>query len=140
MSDSTNGDMPTFRTLAMPNWRRAILVIYLLLLFIVMTYVMYEIWPVKTVDPETGQAGYRSVVIIQRAFNKGLELRMFLLVILAGALGECVHVAISFITYAGNRAMRASCFWWYPFRPFIGWLMNPIYRGIPGREGAGSAI
>jgi len=45
---------------------------------------------------------------------------LLLAVLVAGALGGCVHVATSFSDYVGNAQYRASWEWWYLLRPFIG--------------------
>jgi len=120
MTGNTGKKVSKFHSLTMSNIRRAVLIIYLLILFVVMMFLIYKIWPVKSVGPDAGQAAYVPVTMAQRNFDIGLESRLLLLVILAGALGGCVHVATSFVTYSGNRAMRASWFWWYMFRPIIG--------------------
>ena len=41
-------------------------------------------------------------------------------VLLAGALGGCIHVATSFSDYVGNATYKQSWRWWYMLRPFIG--------------------
>jgi hypothetical protein len=48
------------------------------------------------------------------------EQHLFLLVILAGALGSFVHVTRSFVDFIGNRRLRPSWTWWYVLQPFTG--------------------
>lgn len=43
-----------------------------------------------------------------------------LAVLLAGALGGCIHVASSFADYVGNRKFTSSWNWWYYLRPLVG--------------------
>ena len=38
----------------------------------------------------------------------------------AGALGSYIHLATSFVDYAGNRTLGQSWGWWYFLRPSIG--------------------
>ena len=48
------------------------------------------------------------------------EQHLFLLVVLAGALGSFVHVTRSFVDFIGNRTLRPSWTWWYVLQPFTG--------------------
>jgi hypothetical protein len=48
------------------------------------------------------------------------EQHLFLLVVLAGALGSFVHVTRSFVDFIGNRRLRPSWTWWYILQPFTG--------------------
>jgi hypothetical protein len=52
--------------------------------------------------------------------NKADERVLFLLVLLAGALGSFVHTTRSFVDFMGNRRLRASWTWWYVLQPFTG--------------------
>ena len=71
------------------------------------------------------------------------EVRLLILVIIAGALGSYVHLATSFSDFVGNRQLKASWFWWYFLRPFIGIALAVIVyftiRGglVAGGTGAG---
>ncbi len=47
------------------------------------------------------------------------ELRLLLLVLIAGALGSYIHAATSFSDFIGNRKFHPSWYWWY-------WLRLPI--------------
>lgn len=49
-----------------------------------------------------------------------LEQRLFVLVVLGGALGSFIHVTSSFIDFLGNRTIVYSWIPWYIMRPFIG--------------------
>jgi hypothetical protein len=46
---------------------------------------------------------------------------------LAGAFGSYVHAATSFVTYVGNRTLRASWTWWYLLRPVLGMVLAVIF-------------
>lgn len=46
--------------------------------------------------------------------------RLFLLVLILGALGSYIHAVMSFADYAGNRRLVQSWLWWYLLRPFTG--------------------
>ncbi len=45
------------------------------------------------------------------------------IVMISGALGAFVHIATSFASYAGNRTLSPSWFWWFLLRPAIGAAM-----------------
>lgn len=46
--------------------------------------------------------------------------RLFLLVLILGALGSYIHAVMSFADFAGNRRLVQSWLWWYLLRPFAG--------------------
>jgi hypothetical protein len=48
------------------------------------------------------------------------ERLLFILVLLAGALGSFVHTTRSFVDFMGNRRLRQSWTWWYILQPFTG--------------------
>lgn len=80
-----------------------------------------EIWP--TVDrgkasetKEVGATLFLGVHTIKLTQSTGL----FLLAVLAGALGAYIHTVTSFVTYVGNRTLRASWLWWYGLRMLVG--------------------
>lgn len=49
-----------------------------------------------------------------------LEQRLFVLVVLGGALGSFIHIATSFTDFIGNRTIVYSWMPWYIMRPFVG--------------------
>lgn len=55
------------------------------------------------------------------------EVRLLLIVMLAGALGSFIHAATSFTSYVGNRKLAASWTWWYLLRPFIGMSLALVF-------------
>jgi hypothetical protein len=60
-------------------------------------------------------------------FQPTLEVRLLLLVLLAGAIGSYVHASSSFVDYLGNRTLISSWVWWYLLRPFIGMMLALIF-------------
>jgi hypothetical protein len=57
---------------------------------------------------------------------------LMLFVIMCGALGSMVYYASSFVSYVGNRTFRASWFWFYISRPFVGGALAVIFYFIVG--------
>lgn len=56
-----------------------------------------------------------------------LEVRLLLIVLLAGALGSYVHATTSFVDYVGNRKLTSSWVWWYLLRPFVGMALALVF-------------
>jgi hypothetical protein len=48
-------------------------------------------------------------------------------VLLAGALGGCMHVGTSFADYVGNGKYQSDWQWWYTLRPFIGSALALVF-------------
>lgn len=55
------------------------------------------------------------------------DVRLFLLVLLAGALGACVHAVRSISWYVGNRSFVTSWLLYYYLRPFMGAGLAAIF-------------
>jgi hypothetical protein len=66
-------------------------------------------------------------VILWWRFQPTLEVRLLLIVLLAGAIGSYVHATSSFVDYLGNRTIISSWVWWYLLRPFIGMMLALIF-------------
>jgi hypothetical protein len=86
-----------------------------------------------------------------RKFQPTLEVRLLLLVLLAGAIGSYIHASSSFVDYLGNRTLISSWVWWYLLRPFIGMMLALLFYFVfrggfitagvnSGGEGAASYI
>jgi hypothetical protein len=58
------------------------------------------------------------------------EAQLLLLVIFAGALGSYLHAIMSLADYIGNRDLKASWFWWYVSRPFLGMAMALVFYAV----------
>lgn len=86
-----------------------------------------------------------------KKFQPTLEVRLLLLVLLAGAIGSYIHASSSFVDYLGNRTLISSWVWWYLLRPFIGMMLALLFYFVfrggfitagvnAGGEGAASYI
>ncbi len=58
------------------------------------------------------------------------EVQLLLLVIFAGALGSYLHAIMSLADFIGNRTLKASWFWWYVSRPFLGMAMAMVFYAV----------
>ena len=115
--------------------------LYLVVLNLLLFYVLFRFWPGKvpiTADP-------LAVRLIPGLWEPTIwpEVRLLVLVAIAGALGSYIHLATSFADYLGNRQFVSSWKWWYILRPFIGSALAAIIyfavRGglVSGGAGAG---
>jgi hypothetical protein len=81
------------------------------------------------------------VPILFVALHPSLDVRLILLVIIAGALGSFIHAATSFSDFVGNARLKPTWTWWYVLRPFIGAsLALIIYFVIRGGFVTGGAV
>jgi hypothetical protein len=67
------------------------------------------------------------------SFKLDADVRLLILVLLAGALGSYVHAVQSFASYVGNARFKATWTWWYILRlPMGAALAVFVYFGIRG--------
>ncbi len=110
--------------------------IYFVLLSLLILYVLISIWPLvfsaqHVEAPPTASSPRLFGYIPLNRLNP--EVGLFLVVVLAAALGSYVHSATSFATYVGNRQIIKSWSWWYVLRPFIGVALAVlVYFAIRG--------
>jgi hypothetical protein len=133
-SDGVEPEVPT---------RRWVLIfgVYLMILNLLLFYVLFRFWPGQVpIKPDPMR-----VRLIPRLWQPNIwpEVRLLVLVAVAGALGSYIHLATSFSDYLGNRQFVSSWKWWYILRPFIGSALAAIIyfaaRGglVSGGAGAG---
>ena len=83
------------------------------------------LWPAQAAD--------QSVTVLCGTRPMPREVNLLLLVLLFGALGSFIHVAKSFASFAGNRALVASWLWWYLLQPVAGMALALLfYVGVRG--------
>jgi IPT/TIG domain len=92
-----------------------------LIFTILIFYVLVTTWPVLL----PVQSGSPNSFKPFRFFGFGPydwapDLRMLLIVIVAGAIGSLIHTLTSFGDYVGNRRLSTSWMWWFVLRTPIG--------------------
>jgi hypothetical protein len=96
----------------------------LLLGALVLLALLAFLWPGKGIDANGEEFTTTEVKVFGSyplvVFEISLEVRLILIVAVAGALGSYVHAARSFGDYAGNRQLRKSWLWFYLLRSPIG--------------------
>ena len=97
-----------------------LLVLFLLVFFLLMILTLFAFWPDIIVVGED-QTWVKDVNFFGLKFGQaGNELRLFILVVVAGALGSFIHVATSAGDYIGNRKLVRSWVYWYLLRLPVG--------------------
>jgi hypothetical protein len=108
----------------------------------------------RSIEPSTAVYGGERPPpfwLFRYRFQPTLEVRLLLLVLLAGAIGSYIHASSSFVDYLGNRTLISSWVWWYLLRPFIGMMLALLFYFVfrggfitagvnQGGEGAASFI
>ncbi|MDP3079029.1 IPT/TIG domain-containing protein [Bradyrhizobium sp.] len=99
---------------------------FLIFVFLIF-YLLVATWPVLVPDPANPGVGANKAFMYKpfRLFafepcHWAPDLRMFLTVILAGAIGSLIHTLTSFGDYVGNRRLSLSWIWWFVLRTPIG--------------------
>jgi hypothetical protein len=111
----------------------ALLVLFLLLIFIVLIGILFGFWP-SGAHQWTGNARIFGIPI----GHPDDEVRAFVLVVCAGALGAYVHVARSAGDFIGNRTLARTWVYWYLLRLPVGAsLALLVYMILPGSAGSG---
>lgn len=105
--------------------KKTVLGIFLILAAVLMLFAIVALWPIKSADENTEWETESNLFGWQ--FSIDMEIRVIILVLLAGGLGSYVHAATSFATFVGNRSLASSWLWWYLIRPFIGMAIALIF-------------
>jgi hypothetical protein len=102
------------------SWEKVALAAYLCVIAALLMYFVIRLWP-EAATP--GGAWNRQVLVFWSSTpiqDVSDDMRLLLLVIVAGGLGSFIHAATSFVDYVGNRRFVRSWMLWYVMRPLIG--------------------
>jgi len=109
-----------------PQWAIPLFGLYLIVACLAALYLLLKLWP-----DDASATGAAAIWLWGKRFFVLPETRNLWLAISAGALGSYIHLATSFVDFAGNRRLAKSWIWWYLLRPFIGAsLALLVYVGI----------
>jgi hypothetical protein len=125
---SGSRDRPSRTKKAPGVWQVRAMGLGLVLLGLFLAYLLLRLWPAGLEDDTKGSALqtvhlWRSSIV----FDVTLDVRLILLVMVAGGLGSFIHTATSFGDYVGNDKLSRTWFWWYILRPFIGMALALIF-------------
>src|SRR4030042_38486 len=90
--------------------------IYLVVISVLLVYAIFQFWPPQ-LEPEKVA---RQVEFLSWKIPISVELRLLVVIVLTGALGGQIHTLRSFVSYVGNRKLRASWLIQYFLTPFVG--------------------
>jgi len=118
---------------AVPVWERAALLIYLGAVALLLMYFLLRLWP----DGAASGSGWSKQLYVfwkrEPIPYVSDDVRLLLLVMVAGGLGSFIHAATSFVDYVGNRRFVSSWMLWYVMRPLIGsTLALVLYVAVRG--------
>jgi hypothetical protein len=110
------------------NWQVQVMGISLLVLALVLAYLFLMIWPAG-MSPTADGASIVPVHLFgdRLVLQLSLDVRLVLVVMIAGGLGSFIHTATSFSDYVGNGTLSSSWLWWYIFRPFVGMMLAVVF-------------
>jgi hypothetical protein len=120
-----------------------ILGIYFFCLAALTFYLLVATWPVLNPDHSDQYSNFM-IFWWTPAAKLSTDLRLFITVVVSGALGSLIHCVTSFADYVGNRRLSRSWVWWLILRTPIGialaLLFYLVLRGglivpsLPGGE------
>jgi hypothetical protein len=120
---NTNDDNEKF---FVPTGGVVIIALYLIALGIFIIFGLLAFWPPSSsIGPN--ELEHNSVLFLNSSFEISSEIRLMLIVAMAGALGSLVHATRSFFWYVGNRALVRSWILMYILLPLIGSFMGLIF-------------
>ena len=89
--------------------------IYLIVLSILLVYAIFQFWPPQ-LSPEKVA---KQVEFLYWKISISADLRLLAVVVLTGALGGQIHTLRSFVSYVGDRKLKASWLIQYILTPFM---------------------
>lgn len=100
----------------------------LILLALLLAYLFLVFWPSGLSPTATGETVQTVMLLGQYVpLSITIDVRIILMVMIAGGLGSFVHVSTSFGDYVGNEKFTVNWIWWYLLRPFIGMMLAAIF-------------
>jgi hypothetical protein len=87
---------------------------------------LIQIWPAVQAGKDPAKPS-TPITWFGRHYSPTPESALFLIVVLAGALGAFLHVATSFSDYVGNRRLMHSWTWFYVLRPLVGAALAVLF-------------
>jgi hypothetical protein len=104
-----------------------VLALYMTILGVLFLWALIAFFPSEIPNGEAASTISKIVVFMGREYQVSDEVRMILLVGMAGALGSLVHGFRSLFWYVGNRAFARSWVLMYFLLPFIGSSLSIIF-------------
>lgn len=97
-------------------------------LALLIAYLFVCVWPSTFTQATTGAEGSKVTFLFTTvSFEVSADVRLLLMVMLAGGLGSFIHTATSFGDFVGNQKLSRSWLWWYILKPFIGMALAVVF-------------
>jgi hypothetical protein len=103
-----------------------VITVYLLLFSILLLYGLVQFWP-PAASTSGGSPSASPVAFFIWKIPVSDEVRLILIVAMAGALGGLVHSLRSLYWYVGNRGLVWSWMLMYVLRPFVGTTLALVF-------------
>lgn len=100
--------------------------LYLVMLAVILIYGLVVFWPPPD-SPDGTVTYYSEITFIFGSFTISNEMRLLLIVAMAGALGSLVHGFRSLFWYVGNRDFVRSWILMYILLPLVGLSMSLVF-------------
>jgi hypothetical protein len=111
----------------MNRYERGFVACYLVLAALLLLYLFGKFWPANAAAGNWNAQATEELFLGLISAKTSAELRLFVLILCAGALGAMLHALQSFIDFHGNRQLVRSWLPWYLLRPFIGALLALVF-------------
>lgn len=104
----------------------------LIILALILAYLFLVFWP-SGMNPKSSGGSNETIYLVHLfgktyySFPATLDVRILLMVMMAGALGSFIHAATSFGDFVGNEKLTVNWMWWYVMRPFVGMALAAIF-------------
>jgi hypothetical protein len=100
----------------------------LIIVALLLAYLFVCLWP-SSFTQSTKGSDDQVVALLGTAgsFTISADVRLLMVVMLAGGLGSFIHTATSFGDFVGNEKLGRSWLWWYILKPFIGMMLAVIF-------------
>jgi hypothetical protein len=123
-----NAAVPSDLNPAKP-WQITLMGFGLVIVSLSLAYLLLRLWPAG-LKPEASGSELQMIYLWsgkRLGFEVSNDVRLILLVMVAGGLGSFIHTATSFGDFVGNQTLSRSWIWWYLLRPFIGMILAVVF-------------
>ena len=96
-----------------------LILLYLILVTILLVYSLVQLWPTAPISGGE-ESGMSEVTLFNLRLAFSNEVRLLMVVVVAGATGSMVHALRSYYKYVGSQALKWSWVAMYVMLPFVG--------------------
>lgn len=108
----------------MTTGQKIVLILYFFVCVSIITYLLMSTWPSTESTSDPGKVEYLHGIL---TVSMHMEIRVLVLVFLAGALGGFIHYGTSFMDFAGKTELKKAFIIWYIMRPILGAILAVVF-------------